>query len=361
LRWLAAAVVVVAVAVVAIVLETRRPPPHLLVGVDDDTAKWLARPDSVLRLDRELGVEAVRLWIPWRGAVAPRGLAATYLRRAEGLANGGQRVVLAVFGFRDDAPLTAAQRDRYCTFVGRALALAPSVRDVVVWNEANSRTYWPTTAGAPAYAALLARCWDVVHALDRPVNVIDSTASRHGPEAFLRRLGDAYRVSGRRRPLVDVFGHNPYPNGSTEPPETRHRVGMLGEGDYERLVSVLRAAFRGTAQPIPGGEDGASIWYLEDGFQTVVPPAKLARYTGRETSRSLLSPAAQALRLRAALVLAACQPAVGAFFNFELTDEVRLAGWQSGLLWRGGKRKPAFEAFRQSIADIRAGRVDCER
>lgn len=349
-------------AVAAVVLVVRRPPPqHLLVGVDDDTAKWTARPDAVLRLDRELGVEAVRLWIPWHGAAAPRGRTTTYLRRAEGLAHGGQRIVLAVFGFRADAPVTKPERDRYCAFVGRALSLAPSVRDVVVWNEANARMYWPPSAGAPAYEALLAHCWDVVHALDRPVKVIDSTASRHSPEAFLRALGHAYRASGRTHPLVDVFGHNPYPNGSSEPPATTHSVGMLGEGDYDRLVSVLRAAFRGTAQPAPGDDGGAPIWYLEDGFQTAVPRLRLARYDGRETARSLLSPAGQAQRLRAALLLAACQPAVGAFFNFELTDEDRLAGWQSGLLWRGGQRKPAFEAFRRSISDIRAGRVDCER
>jgi hypothetical protein len=36
---------------------------------------------------------------------------------------------------------------------------------------------------------------------------------------------------------------------------------------------------------------------------------------------------------------------VRAFFNFELVDETRLAGWQSGLLWRGVHRKPAAAAF----------------
>jgi hypothetical protein len=29
-----------------------------------------------------------------------------------------------------------------------------------------------------------------------------------------------------------------------------------------------------------------------------------------------------------------------------LRDESRLSGWQSGLLTAGGKRKPAFNAFR---------------
>ena len=43
--------------------------------------------------------------------------------------------------------------------------------------------------------------------------------------------------------------------------------------------------------------------------------------------------------------LAACQPLVRAFFNFELVDERRLAGWHSGLIWRGGRVKPAAAAF----------------
>jgi hypothetical protein len=53
----------------------------------------------------------------------------------------------------------------------------------------------------------------------------------------------------------------------------------------------------------------------------------------------------QATHLRAAIALAACQPHVRAFFNFELVDETRLAGWQSGLVWRGVHRKPAAAAF----------------
>jgi hypothetical protein len=43
--------------------------------------------------------------------------------------------------------------------------------------------------------------------------------------------------------------------------------------------------------------------------------------------------------------MAACQPLVHAFFNFELVDETRAVGWHSGLIWRGGKVKPAATAF----------------
>jgi hypothetical protein len=69
-------------------------------------------------------------------------------------------------------------------------------------------------------------------------------------------------------------------------------------------------------------------------------------YTGEETDSYVAPPLSptdadpwdrdQASQLRDALLLARCQPAVGAFFNLELLDEDRPAGWQSGLLWRDG-------------------------
>ncbi len=39
--------------------------PGLLVGVDDDTVKWIARPNGLVSVDRDLGLGAVRVTIPW--------------------------------------------------------------------------------------------------------------------------------------------------------------------------------------------------------------------------------------------------------------------------------------------------------
>jgi hypothetical protein len=197
------------------------------------------------------------------------------------------------------------------------------------------------------------------------VNVISSTAPHQDPAAFVAALGAAYRDSGRMRPLVDTFGHNVYPETSAEAPSARHDNGSIDEGDYDRLVDVLGRAFDGTAQPLPG--DGrTSIWYLEDGFQTAVPPEQVACYRGEENERRLVaadsaSAPSQADQLRDALELAYCQPHVGAFFNFLLIDESRLGGWQSGLLWSNGVPKPSYAPFKQAVADVHAGRVDCRR
>src|SRR5205823_1462513 len=160
------------------------------------------------------------------------------LARAEQAAR-QTRVVLAVFGFARDTPNDPAEQARFCTYAGAALAIIPDARAVVVWNEANSPAYW---RGTPArYEALLARCYDVLHR--KGLTVLDSTASAHAPEAFLRAVGAAYRASGRTRPLVDAFGHNPYPASALEPPSAAHAPGFVGQGDYARLVRVLRAAF----------------------------------------------------------------------------------------------------------------------
>ena len=67
----------------------------------------------------------------------------------------------------------------------------------------------------------------------------------------------------------------------------------------------------------------------------------------------------QTAQIAAALRLASCQPRVAAYFNFLLVDESRLGGWQSGLLWADWRRKPAFEAYRAAIAEVRGGSVDC--
>ncbi len=339
-RLIAAALLLVVVAAVAAWFALRpAPAPRLLVGVDDDTLKWTADPLGVVRWQQALGAQAVRVWVPWHGETMPAGPRLTELARAEQAAR-VTRVVLAVFGFAGDTPKDPRAQARFCAFARSSLALVPDAKAVVVWNEANSPTYWN---GTPAqYATLLARCYDDLHR--GGLTVLDSTASAHAPEAFLRAVGASYRGSGRTQPIMDAFGHNPYPATALESPTAVHTPGFVGEGDYARLVRVLRAAFGRTPD----------IWYLEDGFQSAVPAKFGSHYNGRENVPTV-TPALQARQLASAIRVAACQPDVHAFFNFELVDETRLAGWQSGLIWRGVHRKPAAAAFKAAARQAAAG------
>jgi hypothetical protein len=336
----------------------------LFVGFDDDTLKWTSQPNGVLGVNRDLGVGVIRITIPWRrGQVRAPRVSQTYLSRAARAIELGHRIVIAVYGPPEQAPLDSTGRDQYCGYVRHVLAVIPQISGVVVWNEANSPDYWPARAGAPAYEALLARCWDVLHGLRHPVNVIDSTASHYDPAGFIRALGEAYRRSGRTRPIVDTFGHNPYPETASEEPWARHAgSATIGEGDYGTLMDALSDAFLFTAQPVPS-DRRPTLWYLEDGFQTAVPRPLRSFYHGRENDvfvvPALGGVRSQAAQLRDAVELAYCQPAVGAFFNFELIDERRLTGWQSGLIYANGVRKPSYDAFKRVVADVAGGRIDC--
>ena len=323
------------------------PAPRLLVGVDDDTLKWTPFPLTVVRRQQALGAEAVRVTLPWHGQAVPAAVERVELSRTETAAR-RTAVVLAVFGYAADTPEGARAQTRFCGYARAALALVPDARAVVVWNEANSPTYWRGTAAG--YESLLARCYDELHS--GHVQVLDSTASAHAPVAFLRALAAAYRASGRTHPLVDAFGHNPYPLRAGETPGAHHANDFLGEGDYTRLAATLRAGFAGTAQR------SLAVWYLEDGYQSEVPADVRHSYHGRETVQ-LVTPQVQAARVAAAIRLAACQPLVRAFFNFELVDEGRLAGWQSGLIWRGARPKPAAGAFAAASREAAAGKVGC--
>ena len=345
----------------------------IIVGVTDDTAKWMVRQNGIVGVHRDLRLMAVRVTLPWRpGQVRPTKLQGVYLHRIARMAQLNDRIVLAVYNKAEYAPTTRKARDRYCAFVLGAVRRIPLIHDVEIWNEANSPTYWPARSGAEAYVKLLARCYDVLHSRPFPINVISSTASRHDPADFIFALGDAYRSLGRSAPLFDTFGHNPYGEDSAEPPWALHADSdLIGEGDYETLMNVLHTAFDDTGQPVPG-QRGTTIWYVEDGFQTVPPSDKRRYYHGRENDPDALPSVSsrtasgggsvdQSTQLRDAVLLAYCQPAVSGFFNFGLLDEARLGGWQSGLLYRDGTRKPAYDAFKALIAEVRLRNTDCSK
>jgi hypothetical protein len=338
----------------------------MIVGVTDDTAKWLSRQEGIAGVHKDLRLMAIRVTVPWKpGQVRPTKLQQIYLHRIARLIQLNERIVLAVYNRARFAPTTPATRNQYCSFLRGVLRRIPLIHDVEIWNEANSPAYWPQDEGAAAYTALLARCYDILHARPGPVNVISSTASRHDPAGFVFELGDAYRLRGRNRPLFDTFGHNPYPAHSAEPPSVLHDDSdLIGQGDYETLMNVLETAFGETGQPLPGTR-GVGIWYVEQGFQTIPPPDKRRFYRGRENDRAIPARASgrldHATQLRDAILLAFCQPTVTGFLNFGLLDEDRLGGWQAGLLWRDGTRKPSYEAFKALVAEVRRRDTDCSK
>src|SRR5439155_7463620 len=218
----------------------------------------------------------------------------------------GLRLVLAVYGSPTSAPQDDTSRTQFCTYARNAVARFPSINDVVIWNEPNLSFFWRpqfnpdnSSAAPAAYEALLARCWDVLHAFRPGINVVGPATSprgndnpnavsniSHSPVNFIEQMGAAFRTSGRSERLFDTVGQHVYQNSFRERPGLIHTAGKgISEGDWNKLVQTLLEAFGGTAQPVPGPGCGVTcvpIWYLESGFQTAVPPELAGFYTGTE-------------------------------------------------------------------------------
>jgi len=121
----------------------------LRVGFDDDTLKWMVRPNGNVGVHHDLGVGTTRITIPWRrGQRRPDRLAQTYLSRAAKAIALGQDVVVAVYGPASEAPVDRRLRREYCGYVRHVLARIPQFKGVVIWNEANSPRYWPPPTSA---------------------------------------------------------------------------------------------------------------------------------------------------------------------------------------------------------------------
>jgi hypothetical protein len=114
----------------------------IIVGVTDDTAKWMVRQDGIVGVHRDLRLMAVRVTIPWQPTQAkPTKLQEVYLQRIRRMTLLNDRVVLSVYNTAEFAPTTRAERNRYCGFVQGTVKHVPLIHDVEIWNEANSPTY----------------------------------------------------------------------------------------------------------------------------------------------------------------------------------------------------------------------------
>jgi hypothetical protein len=372
---------------------------NLFLGFSDDGPKWDGA--TAVAPGRAAGASAFRITLRW--VPGESDLTAQDVTDVANAVSGtsGLRLVLAVYGSPTSTPQDDTARTQFCTYARNAVARFRSINDVVIWNEPNLSFFWrpqfnpdDSSAAPAAYEALLARCWDVLHAFRPTIDVVGPATSprgndnpqavsniSHSPVSFIKQMGVAFRASGRTERLFDTVGQHVYQYFFNERPFLIHTVGSgISEGDWNKLVQTLQEAFAGTAQPVPGPGCDATcvpIWYLESGFQTAVPPGKAGFYTGAENIAPIpdfaggesefpnVSPLStsfapdQATQLRYAVRLAYCQPYVGAIFNFLLRDEANLNGWQSGVLWADGTRKASFSSLASVVADANNRRISC--
>lgn len=365
--------------------------PAFFVGTDEDSLLW-GNSAQTASIARNLGLRSIRITMQWQPGQTQVTDGYQRLLDKLQLDTGGLRVVVSVYGKPGDAPRTDVARAQYCGFVADLLRTNPEINDVVIWNDPNDITFWSPqfAAGgaslAPAdYEALLAECWDQAHAVRSAANVISLAVSKsslatgaftlawHPPATWIDKVSAAYKTSRRTKPIFDTFGYIPHPADATERPWTKHPgAAAISLGDYDVLMQTLTSAFSGTAQPIPG-QGTTKIWYLAQGYQTAPDPAKASLYSGTETdahpiaawsqdegSDSGTGPGVdQAVQLQDAVATAYCQPNVGAYFNFHITDERDLAGWQSGVYWADGTPKAAYQALHNITTSVNARSINC--
>lgn len=269
-------------------------------------------------------------------------------------------------------PQDDEQREQFAKFAANVAEGFPSFTKIIVGNEPNLSNFWQPQfdenggdLAAVNYEKTLAMTYDALKAVSRKITVIGGAVSprghddpnlaskSHSPTVFIRDLGQAFRQSGRGRPIMDWFAFHPYGANSSELPTTRHTTGTnITIADYDKLVKALGQAFDGTKQvgsKIP-------VIYDEYGIESTIPKAKAKKYTGAEpASTKPVSPPVQGQRYKQALGLAFCQPTVKAMFLYHAFDEVGRGQWQSGLYYIDHTAKPSLPIVRQAFQEVQRG------
>src|SRR5262245_13442701 len=353
--------------------------PTMTLGVAEDTVKVS---DPVLaqvrmHLLRLAGFTAVRItsqWLP--GDVAPPNDQLEMLRTVTGAAKlTGVRVYVSVYSpGSKTTPLTPEARSQFTQYAAALVRAVPLIDNVIVGNEPNLNRFWlpqfnpdGSDAAAPAYLTLLAQTYDAIKAADPGVTVWggalaprgndkpNGTRPTHSPTVFIRDLGTAYRASGRTTPVMDGFSFHPYPDNSSQSPDTRHpNITTIGLADYDKLVRLLGVAFDGTAQ----AGSTLPILYDEFGIESQIPKGKLKLYTGTEpTTTKPVTESTQATYYQRGLRLAFCQPNVVGVLLFHSQDEAARLSWQSGVFYADGTPKSSLRAVRDALQRTRGGSI----
>ena len=331
-------------------------PKPLMVGAAEDAAKegGALTAEAKMSLARLAGFDTIRvtsIWHPGQKAIAG-GELSTLQAVADAASLNGIRLIVSVYPFGSKTvPQYATTRAQFAAYAASIPQLVPSVGYVIVGNEPNLNRFWMPQftktgldAAASSYLGLLAQTYDAIKKASPTTIVIGgSLAPRgsdnpklprqtHSPTRFILDMGTAYRLSGRKKPVMDWLSIHPYLEHSGRPPTFAHPKGTtISIADYGKLVRLLGKAFDGTAQR--GSK--LPIIYDEFGVQTRAPDDKRQLYanTTVPSAADTVGEAVQGRYYAQALSLAACQENVVGLLFFHVSDEADLDRWQSGVYY----------------------------
>jgi hypothetical protein len=348
-----------------------------IVGVADDAPKYADDGGTAMWAQLvELGMREARISVDFDPSDPTTIQEKAFLDRSIPKADAaGIEVVLSVYPHTPRA--FAADTDARVAAFGSYLALLartyPEVRKFIVLNEPNEGYFFApqfrkgrNVSAAVAFKALAAG-YDRLKDVDPTITVVGLGLSPDGngitstaPVRFIKALGDAYRASGRRKPIMDELAFHVHPHDSrTFDEHTHFDWPNAGPADLNRIKQAVWDAFHGTAQPTFAESGGgvptsrAQPHALRFELAEVAVQVRIMASLASEYSSSENVPVAdearQAKAYASLLRYFACDPGVAGVLLFLLIDQRDLGRYQSGLLRIDGSKRPAFDSVRDAI------------
>jgi hypothetical protein len=373
---------ILAVLLCALALPAAAHADPMRYGVSDDWPKFHPCGDVFWQSAKDIGYQDLRMTVKWdesQPTVIPDQ--ARIQAAIDCALLNSVRPILAVYPLHPTAVGSSdGQQQAFATFVSLVGQAFPRVTNIIVGNEPNVNRFWQPQwvsgkdAAATDYEHTLAYSYDRLKAVRPDVTVWGPAISSrgndnpnassnpsHSPVWFIKYLGDAYRASGRTKPIFDEFDMHPYPPiQDTDPFSKPFEWPQGGAANLDRIKQALYDAFYGTAQQTPAEQPGGAVAQYaagglpmnldEAGEQTVLTGHEGA-YTSPPENVVPISEAAQATNHVELAEIAACDPDVKALLYFQLIDETQIStGFQSGNLFADLAHKQSYDAVKGKIA-----------
>jgi hypothetical protein len=346
-------------------------------GVADDAGKYAEDGGAgFFTMLTQLGMTENRMAVFWDPSQPTTIYDQAFLDRAIPQAmQRGIDVIFAIYPLKARALVdTPNGIQLFAQYAAKVAERYPYVRKMICLNEGNQpRFHQPQfdDAGNGISGAVqeqaMAACYDALKAVDPGIDVIafglsprgnddfDAPSNvSHSPIRFLKEVGDAYRASGRTKPIADDLSVHCYPNVNTDAPAVGYVWPKVGCINFDRFKQAWWDAFHGTAQPVfrESGDTRAGpyvrIFVDEVGYQARVSSEKVSLYSGAENV-PVVDEATQGSYYAQLIALMACDPDVALLNFFHAVDETNLAAWQSGVVLPDGTRRASFGAVKDAI------------